>query len=74
MEEARKPKRKPRKRHGTSCEDSNKKGLECSWKLDLDFEPTPDMIATDDEVRRLWVCLVGGVTYVNCSIFKLLIF
>ena len=64
--EARKPKRKPRKRHRTSCEDSNEEWLESSWKLDLDFQLTPDMIATDDEVR-LWVCLVGGVT---CQLFN----
>ena len=46
--EARKPKRKPKSKKRSV--DGNDEGLGCSWKLDLDFEPTPDMIASDDEV------------------------
>ncbi len=51
--EARKPKKRPRKRERHYSDGSDEEGLGCSWRLDVDFEPTPDMIATDDEVCRL---------------------
>ena len=70
--EARKPKvRKRRKRRRRNSGSSAEEGV-CTWKLDVDFEPPPEMMMSDDEVgAKFGPCCVCFLYFFLSSISSL---